>query len=178
MQKLAVKNYKLMFEHMNLKELERIICEHQDGLFRFAFFRTGSLSDSQDIVQSVFLRMYERKSDLSKVENLKNYLYRSISNSCLDYLRKKQRIKAQPLDSVVMAAEENESDEITREYLRIREMMESIPEEQANIILMRTVDGLAFTEIAEILSISVSTVKSRFKYGIDKLKLKSISRRN
>lgn len=167
-----------MFEHRNLKELERIICEHQDGLFRFAFFRTGSLSDSQDIVQNIFLKMYDSKTDLSNVENLKSYLYRSISNGCLDYLRKRQRIREVPLDSVVIETEEDEMEEITREYRRIRKMMESIPEEQADIILMRTVNGLAFTEIAEILSISVSTVKSRFKYGIDKLKLKSISRRN
>ena len=38
-----------------LDELERVIELYQDALFRFAFFRTGSLADSQDIVQNVFL---------------------------------------------------------------------------------------------------------------------------
>ena len=45
-----------------LDELERVIELYQDALFRFAFFRTGSLADSQDIVQNVFLKMVEKLS--------------------------------------------------------------------------------------------------------------------
>ena len=154
-------------------DLGRIIDVYQDSLFRFAFFRIGSLADSQDIVQNVFLKMYEDRFDISKIDNLKNYLFRCISNSCSNYLRKKKTHSSVSLDSIVVKTAEEDTDEIAKEYERIAKMMESIPEEQAEVIRMRTIDSLAFTEIADILDIPVTTVKSRFKYGVDKLKSKT-----
>ena len=154
-------------------DLGRIIDVYQDRLFRFAFFRIGSLADSQDIVQNVFLKMYEDRFDISKIDNLKNYLFRCISNSCSNYLRKKKTHSSVSLDSIVVKTAEEDIDESAKEYERIAKMMESIPEEQAEVIRMRTIDSLAFTEIADILDIPVTTVKSRFKYGVDKLKSKT-----
>ena len=153
-------------------EIERVIDEYQEGLFRFAFFRTGALEDSQDIVQSIFLKMYDKERHTEVIENIKSYLYRSISNSCSNYLRKKQSIKNVPLNYAESQLEDNNNDDLIREYEWIRTMMDGLPYEQAEVIRLRTVDGLAFTEIAEILEIPATTVKSRFRYGIDKLKSK------
>ncbi len=157
-----------------LKELECIIEEYQDQLFRFAFFRTGSLADSQDIVQDLFVKLFGSKTlDISSVKNIKSYLFRSISNSCCNYFRKQQEIVKVPVDNLEFAEEnENEQEEWHKEYERINDLIGTIPYEQAEIIRMRMIDGLAFTEIADILEVPVTTVKSRFKYGIDKLKTK------
>lgn len=54
--------------------------------------------------------------------------------------------------------------------------MEFIPKYQYKIILIRTIGGLVFTEIAEFLEFLVKTVKSQFKYGVDKLKSKIIKK--
>lgn len=58
------------------------------------------------------------------------------------------------------------------EYHRIEALLQKLPEEQAETIRLRVLDDLSFTDIATILNIPVSTTKSRFKYGIDKLKSK------
>ncbi|MDD2197558.1 MAG: sigma factor, partial [Bacteroidales bacterium] len=63
-----------------LDELERVIVEYQNQLFRYAFFRTGSYADSQDIVQNVFIKLYNNNGNLSSIKNVKHYLYRSITN--------------------------------------------------------------------------------------------------
>ncbi len=57
--------------HSKLKELERVISEFQDQLFRFAFFRTGSIDDSKDIVQDVFIKLYHENESLATVINIK-----------------------------------------------------------------------------------------------------------
>jgi RNA polymerase sigma-70 factor (ECF subfamily) len=57
------------------------------------------------------------------------------------------------------------------EYRRIEKLLQTVPDDQAEIIRLRVLDNLSFIEIAGLLVIPVTTVKSRFKYGIDKLKL-------
>ena len=60
--------------------------------------------------------------------------------------------------------------EAESEIERIKVLMRHLPEEQAEVISMRTAQNLSFAEIAEILDIPTTTVKSRFAYGIDKLR--------
>jgi RNA polymerase sigma-70 factor (ECF subfamily) len=160
-----------------LKELEIVITEYQDQLFRFAFFRTGSFADSQDIVQDLFIKLYKENGHLDAVNNIRFYLFRSISNACIDYHRKNKKNKFETIDTANIPAElhaKEASHELLRieEYRRTEMLLSELPDEQAETIRLRVLDSLSFAEIAEILEVPVTTVKSRFKYGIDKLKLK------
>jgi RNA polymerase sigma-70 factor (ECF subfamily) len=158
-----------------LDEFEKIITEFQDQLFRFAFFRTGSLADSQDIVQDVFLKLFKNYEYPSTVQNVKHYLFRSISNACTDYQRKRKPF----FESIEKISDSNFLQEkeashqllLTEELQRIDTILQNIPDEQAEIIRLRVLDNLSFVDIAQLLAQPVTTVKSRFKYGIDKLKL-------
>lgn len=153
-----------------IRELERVIEEYQNQLFSFAFFRVGSMDIAQDIVQDVFLQLYHQNSKLSNVQNMKGYLFRSISNKCADHRR-----KAKPnfsLESVKAGIDE--SDKLFYdEYFAIEDILEEIPLEQAEILKLHFVDDLSFVEIASILDLSPNTVKSRYRYGIDKLRKSS-----
>ena len=171
------KNMEESYGRNRLKKLEQVIVEFQDQLFRFAFFRTGSLPDAQDIVQDVFIKLYNETAYLDKVDNLKGYLYRSISNACIDYSRRKSRRRFDTLESIPKKQEVGEnttSDNLMlmEEYSRIEMLLDGLPEEQSEIVRLRVFDGLSFVEIAQLQEIPVTTVKSRFKYGIDKLKSK------
>ncbi|MDP4228571.1 MAG: RNA polymerase sigma factor [Bacteroidota bacterium] len=158
-----------------LVELENIITEFQDQLFRFAFFRTGSFADSQDIVQEVFIKLYHENGNLQTVNNIKNYLYRSISNACIDFSRKSRKLKFEPIDKIVLPINMHENEAShnliqIEEYNRLKKLLSELPNEQSETIRLRVFDNLSFVEIAEILEVPVTTIKSRFKYGIEKLK--------
>ena len=158
-----------------LQEFGKLITEFQDQLFKFAFFRTGSLADSQDIVQDVFVKFYKNKQYPSAIRNIRSYLFQSISNACIDYQKKKKKFLFESLDKMDDSKFLQEKDAsyqllLMEEYGRIDRILQNVPVEQAEIIRLRVLDCLSFVEIAEILSLSVTTVKSRFKYGIDKLK--------
>ena len=160
-----------------LVELEKVIVQFQDQLFRFAFFRTGCFADSQDIVQEVFLKLYHEHGNLNAVDNLKNYLYKSISNRCTDYSRKSRRLIFEPIEKAVLPVNMHEKEASHQliqmeEFNRLEKLLCNLPGEQAETIRLRCFDNLSFVEIAEILDVPVTTIKSRFKYGIEKLKLR------
>jgi RNA polymerase sigma-70 factor, ECF subfamily len=160
-----------------LKELEQVITEFQEQLFRFAFFRTGVFADSQDIVQDVFIKLYRDEVNLLSVINLKNYLFRCVSNACTDYQRKRLKNQFTQIEKlgVLNDLDEKEASHqmlLIEEYCRIDGLLKDLPDDQAKVVRLKVLDDLSFNEIAQIFEIPVTTVKSRFKYGIDKLKLK------
>lgn len=151
------------------EEFERTVTLYQDMLFRFAYFRTGSTEDSEDIVQEVFLRMLDRHKDLSRIADMRSYLLRSIANTCCDYCKRRSKAPV-PLNGSVSVPTDGNGEDWRDEYERIAKLLEEIPYEQAETMRMRCIDGLQFSEIADITGLPVATVKSRFRYGIDKMR--------
>ncbi len=148
-----------------LAELERIVAERQDWLFRFAYMRIGNREDAEDVVQEVLLGVFRRLREKTKVESVEQYLIRSVSNACTDYFRRKP-LKIVPLDKAEHI-QANESDRlIHEEYVRISKLLDSLPEEQAEIVRLKCYDELTFKQIAELLSIPEPTAKSRYRYAI------------
>ena len=117
----------------------------------------------------MFLKLYSDIKKLSLIENLPNYLYRSVSNECISYYRKKININFISLEEALNISEENRSD-FMEDVARINRILTIIPEEQAEVIRLRTICDKSFTEISQILDVPVTTIKSRFKYGIDKIR--------
>lgn len=166
-----------MTKRMSKAELEKYIDANQDALVNHAFFITGSTQDAEDIVQECFVKLYFQSPEFSEASKTKAYLYRMVNNAAIDLIRKR---KHQIVDVGKLA---NLTDEQTNgskqkhlmhnEFLRIVQLLDQIPGEQSEVIRMRTVSDLSFVEIARILDIPVTTVKSRFTYGINKLRQKT-----
>ncbi len=148
-----------------LKELERLVSRKQDTLFRFAYMRVGDRQDAEDIVQDVFLKFFRSDHNLGLIRNLENYLLRSVGNACYDWLRRK-KYNLLPLKEAKGIIVPDEDRQIHEEYLRISKMLESLPEEQAEIVRLKCSDGLKFREIAKLLEIPEATAKSRYRYAI------------
>ena len=159
-------------KEQQLEILEKLVEANQDYLFRFAYFRVGSREVAEDIVQNVFLKLIENCIDLSLMKSPRMYLFKMVSNRCIDYQRRETSHHV-PLDEVKGLMDEDEEDVALRqEYERIVALLDNIPFEQAEIIRMNTIDNLSFVEIAELLDLPVSTVKSRFVYGVNKVRAK------
>lgn len=148
-----------------IAELERLVTERQDWLFRFAYMRIGNREDAEDVMQEVLLGVFRRLRENTKVESVEQYLIRSISNACTDYFRRKP-LKIVSLDKAEHVPT-NESDRlIHEEYVRVNNLLNSLPEEQAEIVRLKCYDELTFKQIAELLGIPEPTAKSRYRYAI------------
>ena len=148
----------------NITELERIVAERQDWLFRFAYMRIGRREDAEDLIQEVLLKLF-KAMQMSGVDDIERYLIRSISNACHDYIRRKRQT-AIPIDDALHVATDDSDRQIHEEYLRINQLLDFLPAEQAETLRLKCYDGLTFKQISELQDIPEATVKSRYRYAI------------
>ncbi len=147
------------------EQLGEWVDEWQDSLFRYAYFKTGDRADAEDIIQDAFLKV---ASSASAIKNPKAYLFRIVTNGCID--SQKRKSKFQPIEQRMPAPSQSEEFEAQQEQQRIARLLASLPDKQAEVIRLHIHAGLKFTEIAEVLEMPATTVKSRFTSGIERLK--------
>lgn len=153
-----------------LSELVRVIGMERDALLTYACYRLGNRSDAEDVLHDCYLRLHERFTDGQEGAklNIRNYVFRSLSNLCTDRLADKTRHLT--VDLGQQDVEETDTDNRESEYCRITSVLDRIPEEQAEVIRLRMYGNRSFAEISNILQVPLSTVKSRFLYGIEKIR--------
>jgi len=158
-----------------LVELSGFIARNQDKLLKHAFFRLGNKEEAEDIVQEVMIRIYQQRESKKHVGAPVSYVFRMVYNSCIDHLRKKatagfEKINGKDVHEGIDLSN-RESEIIAREeFQRINKLLGSIPEEQAEVLRLRIIDEMSFVDIAETMKLPVTTIKSRFTYGINKLR--------
>ena len=154
-----------------LSELERIVVERQDWLFRFAYMRIGVREDAEDVVQEVLLNVFRRLREKMHVESVEQYVIRSISNACKDYFRRRPP-SIVPLDKAEQVPVHEGDKQIHEEFIRINKLLDTLPKEQSEIVRLKCYDNLTFKQIAELQDIPEATAKSRYRYAIMHLKSK------
>ena len=161
--------------------LERLMADERQRLVHYACCRLGNSEDAEDAIQDLFLQFHERmkKTDdndslSTDIKNPMAYLYRSLMNLCISKQRSEGRIQMVPLSDKngenFKTPSFDEEDEMEHEYRRICQLLETIPDEQAEVIRLRFYGEKSFKEIADIIGVNLSTVKSRFMYGLEKIR--------
>ncbi|MCM1033011.1 MAG: RNA polymerase sigma factor [Odoribacter sp.] len=139
-------------------------------LVRFASIRTGSKVDAEDVVHEAIRRILE--TDISKInrDSIRMYLFRIVYNLCKDFYRMGVNIRqiTDIYDEIPDSSNEDYLD--LEEIERLNRLLDNLPEREAEVVRMNVMDELSFVEISQILSTPASTVKSRFKSGMDKLR--------
>ena len=148
-----------------LAELERIVTERQDWLFRFAYMRIGIREDAEDVVQDALLSVFRRQRERTQMDSVEQYVIRAVSNACTDYFRRKP-MQVVTLDKVEQVAVSEADLQIHNEYLRVSRLLDSLPPEQSEIVRLKSYDDLTFKQIAELQGIPEATAKSRYRYAI------------
>ncbi|HWW39868.1 RNA polymerase sigma-70 factor [Pedobacter sp.] len=139
-------------------------------LYRHVFLFLKSREASEEIVQDVFVKIWENRNILSAVQNLKPYLYRVTKNLLLDHLRRLQTENRiiKMVSPETEPIEDSTSDSIDhKDYIALsKEAISNLTEKRREIFLMRTEQDLSLDEIADKLSISKSVVKKQLYASI------------
>ncbi|MBR3703682.1 MAG: RNA polymerase sigma factor [Alistipes sp.] len=154
----------------NIERLGEWIDLYQDQLFRYAFYRLGNHADAEDVLQDAFLKV---ASSSKEIRNPKAYLYSAVASGCVDMLRR--RGKSLPIDEKLPSAHHADREDAEEEFRRIDQLLRKLPEQQSEVIRLHIHANLKFTEIADILEQPVTTIKSRFASGIEKLRKQFIN---
>ena len=157
--------------NITMNKLAEHLRREQSHLMRYACYRLGDADDAKDALQDAYLKVCGKLSDekSSEVKDWRNYIFRTLSNICTSRLSQSSRLQMIPLDARLdmadLPSESNEAD-----YQRIAQLLAEIPEEQAEVIQLRIYGNNSFADVAEILSLPLPTVKSRFLYGLEKIR--------
>jgi RNA polymerase sigma-70 factor, ECF subfamily len=119
--------------------------------------------EGEEIVQDVFVKFWDKCQDLDPDSSVKSYLYRSVHNTCLNYL-KHEKVKDAYRQHVIQFMErttEHDREEQDPDKLRAAIMAEidNLPPRCSEIFKLSRFEGLKYIEIAEHMGISVKTVE-------------------
>jgi RNA polymerase sigma-70 factor (ECF subfamily) len=141
-------------------------------------------NEAEDIVQNVWIKLYEKREILATVKNIENWLFYVVKHHCMDFLRKNKKnqnisfeTNQDYIDSLVyqdsvleIILERRSNEELHKKIMELGELY-YIP------IILHYFEGLKLNEISEILGVPVSTIKGRLYIGRQLLK-KSLTREN
>ena len=144
---------------------------YYDPLYRFLWRKTRDEETAKDLVQELFLNVWKNRANLDETQSSKAYLYRAASNLAINHLKKKAVRQAYAVDSSATErmAETDEQHDF-QEYAE--EVLHDLPEEQRLVFTLNKFEGLKYSEIAEMLQISVKTVESRMSKALKTLREK------
>lgn len=122
--------------------------------------------NAEDIVEEAFLKAWQTISSGTIVENFNSYIYRSIRNECVNFLRRKNNFE--DIDAIPEISEEAIDTSIRD--ARIWKAIDGLPEKCREIFLMSKRDGFSNQEIADELGISIKTVKNQMTKALSRLR--------
>jgi len=146
--------------------LERVFLEHKERVFRAAYRVTGSVSDSEDVVQSVFLKLARRELGEvgDDIQNIGGYLHRAAVNAALDMIRQRRDAQNMALEDAEVSrplelASRGEGEYSSLELRRwLRQAMPKLGTRSAEMFVLRYIEGRDNSEIAKTLKTSRATV--------------------
>jgi RNA polymerase sigma-70 factor (ECF subfamily) len=158
-----------------------LLVSRWDRKIQGAVYRVvGPSEDVRDITQEAFLKAYRALPRFRKEARFSSWLYQIALNLCRDRLRRRRRSQAEV--SLDLLSESGEPQLSTKgpsavELIEAREISRTVgaavwdlPEDQREVIVLKEYEGLTFQEIADVLGLPVSTVKTRLYRGLGLLR--------
>lgn len=143
---------------MDERTFARLAEEYAGRLYAVAFRMLGHRADAEDAVQRALTKCYAARATYSPRWAASTWLYRALSNVCIDELRRR-RPRAE-LDEAVCGTTAR-----SIEHLDVRRALDAVPREARLLLALHYVDGLSYRELAAVRGISVNTVKSQLARG-------------
>ena len=152
---------------------EELLLAHQTNVYNLALKMTGNQTDAEDVTQEAFFKAFRLLKGFRGDSRFSVWLYRITYNQCLDFLRKRKRTQA-----VSLSLSDDEGDDFALEIPDVRELPENaairrelgnainksinqLDQNYREIIVMREIADMSYSDIAKTLNINEGTVKSR-----------------
>lgn len=153
---------------------EQIFRTYYTDLCKFCLKYVRDEQIAEEIVQEVFINIWERRSSLTITTSIKSYLFTAIRNRSFNYLKLQlpKEQKKVDLDGVGFIEEDSREQEMIMDELReyVNDAIESLPNKCKIIFNLSRNGGMTYKEIAEELDISVKTVENQIGLALKKLR--------
>jgi len=146
---------------------EQLLRAHEVMVLRVAQRLLLDSAEAQDAAQEVFLRLHRSLSRFDDDRPLRPWLYRTTVNICHDFRRKSRRLVSLEAAFDAAAPEPSPHAQLAARERRalVEQALQRIPERERDAIVLRDLEGLDTSEVAEILGTNESTVRSQISKG-------------
>jgi RNA polymerase sigma-70 factor (ECF subfamily) len=156
---------------------ERFFKTYYAGLHAYAYVMLRDEVMAEEVVQQVFYKLWEKREQLNIHTSIKAFLYRSVYNECLNFLKHQKHMKMHEDHQLYVAAyshQERADDRValTELQARLQTAMNALPEQCRNIFYMNRIEELKYREIADQLGLSIKTVEAQISKALRILRTK------
>lgn len=145
---------------------------HADAVFRHIYLRLGDRERAKELVQDVFMRAWQYVMMGKTIEHEKAFLFRAARNAFINEIRSNREIKSleQLAEGGFEPQDGGDSPEKETEHRELMRALAQLKENYREVLVMRYIDGLPVTTIADILSENETNISMRIKRGLAALK--------
>lgn len=173
---LSDKDLILKYLEGNEKCFEILLNRHKDKIYTSIYLFVKDDSLAQDIFQDVFIKIIDtlRKGRYNHEGKFSQWAMRIAYNMCVDHFRRsKRRTMVQPTETFDIF-EVLENKELNKEqtmiqdqtHSRVRQLVDRLPEEQREVVILRHYADMSFKEIAALTRVSINTALGRMRYAL------------
>lgn len=170
----------------NEKAFEVLLNRHKSKIYTSIFMFVKDRDLANDIFQETFIKVIDtfRSGKYNEEGKFIQWAMRISHNLCIDFFRKNKRRKTinttEDFDifNVIASKDDNQEAVIMKEqtYKKVRRLVDALPQEQREVVLLRNYAELSFKEIAELTNVSINTALGRMRYALINIR-KTISER-
>jgi RNA polymerase sigma-70 factor (ECF subfamily) len=148
----------------DIRQFETLFRSSYLSLVRYALTIIREKDTAEEIVQDLFVRIWQEREKLKIESSLNGYLFRAVHNRCLHHIEHSKVVERHAREMMAEAGETAETPSDLLQYKELQEkiagIIEKLPERCGKIFCMNRFDGMKYAEIAEKLSLSVKTVEA------------------
>jgi RNA polymerase sigma-70 factor (ECF subfamily) len=157
-------------ELINERSFRELFKEYYSRLCRYAYYILGNKHSAEDVVQSLFARIWEQRESLKIEGKTDSYLFVAVRNASYNYLKSNLNQKMNETEYMMNNEEDNSLVDRVTFLRKLQEALNQLPEQCREIYCMKNMEGLTYKEIAEYLQISERTVDVQIYRALKKLR--------
>ena len=148
----------------DIRQFETLFRSSYLSLVRYAITMIKDKDTSEEIVQDLFVRIWQEREKLKIESSLNGYLFRAVHNRCLHHIEHSKVVERHAKEMMSATSDTAETPSDLLQYKELQEkiagIIENLPERCGKIFCMNRFEGMKYSEIAERLSLSVKTVEA------------------
>src|SRR5580765_1475488 len=161
------------FKRGDESAFEELVRRHRERVYRAAWRVAGDHAEADDLAQESFLRAYRSLAGFRGESRFLTWMMRILMNLALS--RRGSRRATVPLEEAGHAGTEEGAGESALRR-QVREAVERLPPRQRQVLVLKVYEGMKFTEVAEVMEISVGTAKATFFQAVRGLRRRLVDR--
>lgn len=155
--------------------MEVLVKKYYKNIFAYTYQKVGDYHLAYDLTQEIFIKMMKSIANYNGQGKFQHWLLKIAVNHCRDYYRSRAYRQSNEIKEITPQLKderENVEDLLSKKFdsVKVKEALDQLPNFQREAIILKFYQGLKIRQISQITEANESTVKSRIKQGIEKLK--------